>query len=57
MEGFLLLLLILGVMNESSTPVWSDKPQECKQITFEPDTSGSFRIITRFSQARGGLTG
>ena len=36
MEGVLLLLIILGLMNESSTPVWSDQPQECKQITFEP---------------------
>ena len=35
MEGVLLLLLVLGLMNESSTPMWSDEPQECKQITFE----------------------
>lgn len=36
MEAVLGLLLILGLMNESSTPLWSEKPQECKQITFEP---------------------
>jgi len=36
MEGVIILLLTLGLLNESSTPVWSDKPQECKQITFEP---------------------
>ena len=35
MESVLLLLLVLGLMNESSTPMWSDEPQECKQITFE----------------------
>ena len=36
MEAFLGLLIVLGLMNESSTPLWSDEPQECKQITFEP---------------------
>ena len=36
MEGLLVLLIALGLLNESSTPVWSDEPQECKQITFEP---------------------
>ena len=36
MEGLVALLIVLGMMNESSTPVWSDEPQECKQITFEP---------------------
>ena len=36
MEGLLVLLIALGLLNESSTPVWSDDPQECKQITFEP---------------------
>ena len=35
MEAVLGLLLILGLMNESSTPLWSDEPQECKEITFE----------------------
>lgn len=35
MEGIVALLLILGLMNESSTPVWSDEPQECKEITFD----------------------
>ena len=35
MEAFLGLLIILGLMNESSTPLWSDEPQECKEITFE----------------------
>ena len=36
MEAVLAILLILGFMNESSTPMWSDKPQECKEIVFEP---------------------
>ena len=36
MEGLFALLVILGAMNESSDPVWSEMPQECKQITFEP---------------------
>jgi len=36
MEAAVLLLVILGMMNESSAPVWSDEPQDCKQITFEP---------------------
>ena len=36
MEAVVALLVILGLMNESSTPLWSDEPQECKQITFEP---------------------
>lgn len=35
MEGIVALLLILGLMNESSTPIWSDEPQECKEITFD----------------------
>ena len=35
MEGLIALLLVLGLMNESSTPVWSDEPQECKEITFD----------------------
>ena len=35
MEGLVALLIVLGMMNESSTPVWSDEPQECKEITFE----------------------
>lgn len=35
MEAFLGLLIILGMMNESSTPLWSDEPQECKEITFD----------------------
>ena len=35
MEAILGLLLILGLMNESSTPMWSDEPKECKQITFQ----------------------
>ena len=35
MEGLLLLLIALGLMNESSTPVWSENPQECKEITFD----------------------
>ena len=35
MEGLLVLLIALGLMNESSTPVWSDDPQECKEITFD----------------------
>ncbi len=35
MEGVLILLIVLGLMNESSTPMWSDKPQDCKQFEFE----------------------
>ena len=35
MEGLIILLLTLGLLNESSTPMWSDEPQECKQITFD----------------------
>jgi len=35
MEGVLALLIILGFLNESPTPVWSDEPKECKEITFE----------------------
>ena len=35
MEAALALLLILGFLNESETPVWSDEPQECKEITFD----------------------
>ena len=35
MEAVLALLLILGLLNESETPVWSEKPTECKEITFE----------------------
>jgi len=34
-EGVLALLLILGFLNESETPVWSEEPQECKEITFD----------------------
>ena len=36
MEGLLVLLIALGLLNESSTPVWSEDPQECKQIKYEP---------------------
>ena len=35
MEAIIALLLILGLMNESETPVWSDTPQECRKITYE----------------------
>ena len=35
MEAVIALLLVLGLMNESSSPVWSDEPQECKEITFD----------------------
>ena len=35
MEILVGLLLVLSVMNESSTPVWSDKPQECRVINYE----------------------
>jgi len=35
MEALLGLLIILGLMNESATPVWSDEPQECKEIEYE----------------------
>ena len=35
MEAVLGLLLILGLLNESSTPIWSDEPKECKEITFD----------------------
>ena len=35
MEGLLALLLVLGFLNESETPVWSEEPQECKEITFD----------------------
>ena len=35
MEALLGLLLILGLMNESSTPIWSEEPQECKQINYK----------------------
>lgn len=35
MEGLVILLITLGLLNESSTPMWSDEPQECKQITFD----------------------
>ena len=36
MEGLLLLLIAIGFLNESETPVWTEEPIECKQITFEP---------------------
>ena len=32
MEALLILLVVLGVLNESDTPVWSPEPQECKEI-------------------------
>ena len=35
MEALLALLLILGLVNESETPVWSEEPTECQEITFE----------------------
>ena len=35
MEALLALLLILGLLNESETPVWSEEPTECQEITFE----------------------
>ena len=35
MEALLGLLLILGLMNESATPVWSEEPQDCKELEFE----------------------
>ena len=40
MEALLGLLLILGVMNESATPVWSELPQECKEIEYEEVVDG-----------------
>ena len=36
MEGLLILLIALGFLNESETPVWTEEPTECKQIVFEP---------------------
>lgn len=38
MEGVLALLLILGFLNESETPVWSEQPEECKEIQYEEVT-------------------
>ena len=35
MEILVGLLMVLSVMNESSTPVWSDKPQECRVINYK----------------------
>ena len=35
MEGVLALLLALGLLNQSETPVWSEEPQECKEIQYE----------------------
>ena len=35
MEGLLALLLVLGFLNQSETPVWSEEPQECKEIQYE----------------------
>ena len=35
MEGLLVLLLVLGFLNESETPVWTEEPTECKEITFD----------------------
>ena len=35
MEAALLLLLVLGFLNESETPVWTEQPTECKEITFD----------------------
>ena len=35
MEAALLLLLVLGFINESETPVWTEQPTECKEITFD----------------------
>lgn len=38
MEAALALLLILGFLNESETPVWSEQPEECKEIQYEEVT-------------------
>jgi len=38
MEAVLALLLVLGLLNESETPVWSEQPQECKEIQYEEVT-------------------
>jgi len=35
MEGVLALLLLLGLLNESETPMWSEEPEECKEIEYE----------------------
>jgi len=35
MEGLVVLLLALGLLNESETPMWSNEPQECKEIQYE----------------------
>ena len=35
MEGVLALLLLLGLLNESETPMWSEEPEECKEIQYE----------------------
>ena len=35
MEGLLALLLVLGFLNQSETPVWSEEPEECKEIEYE----------------------
>ena len=35
MEGLVALLLVLGLLNQSETPVWSEEPQECKEIQYE----------------------
>ena len=35
MEAALILLLVLGFINESETPVWTEQPTECKEITFD----------------------
>ena len=44
MEALVVLLITLGLLNESSTPVWSEEPQECKQITFDDPYVGSNTI-------------
>jgi len=38
MEGLVALLLVLGFLNQSETPVWSEQPQECKEIQYEEVT-------------------
>lgn len=35
MEGLIILLLAVGLLNESETPVWTEQPTECKEITFD----------------------
>ena len=59
MEALLGLLLILGLMNESATPVWSEQPQECKELEYDEEvvdaltaTKNSVKYILKNTQRK-----